>query len=99
MPESGTDNRSNVHLVSNLHDSNKSISSSHDDFNGSEDPATESKNTDKNLSSGSVSIVVYQSFLTAGGSVFKVFLVLFGFIFTQVLITGGDYWISFWYCT
>jgi len=59
--------------------------------------AAKSNNADKR-STGSVSINVYKSYLSANRSVFKVFLVLFCFVLTQVLVSGGDYWISFWYC-
>jgi len=88
----------NAHFISAIHGSNKSISSSHNDVNVSGALATKSKNTNNIRSSGCVSINVYQSYLSAGGSVFKVFYVLFCFILTQIMTTGGDYWISFWYC-
>lgn len=95
-PENDTNNSLNVHMVSTLLGSNKSISSSQNDVNVSGVPAAKSKNTDKIRSSGRVSINVYRSYLCASGSVFKVFLVLFCFILTQVLASGVDYWISFW---
>ncbi|XP_008187158.1 probable multidrug resistance-associated protein lethal(2)03659 isoform X2 [Acyrthosiphon pisum] len=95
-PENDTNNSLNAHMVSTLLGSNKSISSSQNDVNVSGDLAEKSKNTDKSRSSGRVSIKVYRSYLSANGSVFKVFLVLFCFILTQVLATGVDYWISFW---
>jgi len=85
-------------LVSTLPGSNKSISSSQNGVNVSGALAAKSKNTDKSRSSGRVSINVYKSYLSANGSVFKVFFVLFCFILTQVLASGCDYWISFWYC-
>lgn len=39
----------------------------------------------------------YISYFFAGGSTCKVLFCLLLYILTQVLITGGDYWISFWY--
>jgi len=83
--------------VSTLLGSNKSISSSQNDVNVSGALAAKSKNTDEIRSYGRVSIDVYRYYLSANGSVFKVFLVLFCFILTQVLASGVDYWISFWY--
>ncbi|VVC32363.1 Hypothetical protein CINCED_3A001687 [Cinara cedri] len=46
--------------------------------------------------SGNVSPRVYLSYIFAGGSVFKILFLLFICIFTQMLSTGGDYWISYW---
>ncbi|XP_026807567.1 probable multidrug resistance-associated protein lethal(2)03659 isoform X2 [Rhopalosiphum maidis] len=95
-PENDTNNSLNVNLASNLLGSNKSISSSHNDVNINEVLAVKSKNVNKSRSSGRVSINVYLSYLSANGSVFKIFFVFFCFILIQVLTTGGDYWISFW---
>lgn len=39
----------------------------------------------------------YISYFFAGGSTCKVLFCLLLYILTQVLITGGDYWICFWY--
>jgi len=83
-------------LVPTFHGSNKSISSSQNEVNIS--GALAAKNKDKSQLAGHVSINVYRSYLFANGSGFKVFFVLFCFILTQVLASGGDYWISFWYC-
>jgi len=47
-------------------------------------------------SSGNVSRSVYLSYVSAGGNIFKISFLLFVCIFTQVLGTGGDYWISYW---
>jgi len=96
-PDNDTNNSLNVNLVSNLLGSNKSISSSHNDVNINEVLAVKSKNVNKSRSSGRVSINVYLSYLSANGSVLKIFFVFFCFILIQVLTTGGDYWISFWY--
>ncbi|XP_050058893.1 ATP-binding cassette sub-family C member 4-like isoform X5 [Aphis gossypii] len=94
--EPENDTNKSINLVSNTLGSNKSISSSHNDVQINRIPAVKSKNPNKSRSSGSVSINVYLSYLSAGGSVLKVFFILFCFILTQVLTTGGDYWISFW---
>jgi len=47
-------------------------------------------------SSGNVSSSVYLSYVSAGGNIFKISFLLFICIFTQILGTGGDYWISYW---
>ncbi|KAL4089621.1 hypothetical protein QTP88_024632 [Uroleucon formosanum] len=47
-------------------------------------------------SSGNVSSSVYLSYVSAGGNTFKILFLLFICIFTQMLGTGGDYWISYW---
>ncbi|XP_060851388.1 probable multidrug resistance-associated protein lethal(2)03659 [Rhopalosiphum padi] len=47
-------------------------------------------------SSGKVSRSIYLSYISAGGNAFKILFLLFICIFTQMLGTGGDYWISYW---
>lgn len=47
--------------------------------------------------SGNVSSKVYLSYISAGGSVFKISFLLFICISTQMLSTGSEYWISYWY--
>lgn len=47
---------------------------------------------------GRVSKSVYTSYISATENTFQVIFLVFMYIFTQILITGGDYWISFWYC-
>lgn len=47
-------------------------------------------------SSGRVASNVYSSYITAGGSAWKIGLVVFLYVFCQILTTGGDYWISYW---
>lgn len=49
-------------------------------------------------SSGSISLTVYSSYFSAGGNVCKISFLLFMCVFTQVLASGGDYWITYWYC-
>lgn len=48
-------------------------------------------------SSGNISKSVYTSYLSAVGSNCNVFLFFFMFTLTQLLTSGEDYWISFWY--
>jgi len=47
--------------------------------------------------SGSVSKNVYLSYFLAGGSVFKIFFFFTICIITQVLASGGDFWMTYWY--
>lgn len=47
-------------------------------------------------SSGDVSKNVYASYFSAVGSACNVFCFFFMYVLTQVLTTGGDYWISYW---
>lgn len=48
-------------------------------------------------STGKVLCSVYISYIMAGGNVFKISFVIFLCIFTQILCTGCDFWISYWY--
>jgi len=45
---------------------------------------------------GHVTRSVYVSYMSASGSTRKILFCLFMFVVTQVLVTGGDYWICFW---
>lgn len=47
--------------------------------------------------SGNVSRDVYFSYISAGGNVYKIIFLLILCIFNQFLVSGGDYWIAFWY--
>lgn len=47
-------------------------------------------------SMGNVSIGVYLSYFSGGGSVCTILFVLFTCLVTQLLCTGEDYWISYW---
>lgn len=47
-------------------------------------------------SSGNISLTVYSSYFSSGGTVCKVSFLLFMCVFTQVLASGGDYWITYW---
>lgn len=48
-------------------------------------------------SSGSVTYDVYLSYFIAGGKIYKILLFFFACIFTQVLVSSGDLWITYWY--
>lgn len=73
-----------------------SITSSIDEtkFN---DAITEPVEIAETRSSGNVSFNVYLSYILAGGHVCKVICLIFVCCFTQVLASGGDYWITYWY--
>ncbi|KAF0706159.1 putative multidrug resistance-associated protein lethal(2)03659, partial [Aphis craccivora] len=73
----------------------KSIASSIDEnkLNGTQAEPVEVAET---RSSGKVSHSVYLSYISAGGNAFKILFLLLICIFTQVLGTAGDYWISYW---
>lgn len=47
-------------------------------------------------SSGNISLTVYSSYFSAGGNVCKISFLLFMCVFTQMLASGGDYWITYW---
>lgn len=47
-------------------------------------------------SSGNVKKTVYFAYIRAGGNVFKISFLTIVCIVTQVLVTGADYWISYW---
>lgn len=49
--------------------------------------------------SGNVSRDVYFSYISAGGNVYKIILLLVLCVCNQFLASGGDYWIAFWYFT
>lgn len=48
-------------------------------------------------SSGNVSFSVYLTYLFAGGRKYKIIFFIFICILTQVLLSSGDLWITFWY--
>jgi len=48
-------------------------------------------------SSGNISFNVYLSYILSGGHVCKVICLIFVCCFTQVIASGGDYWITYWY--
>ncbi|XP_060873208.1 ATP-binding cassette sub-family C member 4-like isoform X2 [Metopolophium dirhodum] len=73
----------------------QSIASSIEDIqfsNCQEEPAE----TSETRTSGSVSKNVYSSYFLAGGSVCKILFFFIACIFTQVLASGGDFWMAYW---
>lgn len=62
------------------------------------DPQEEPIEVAETRSSGNISLTVYSSYFSAGGNVLKISFLLFMCIFTQALASGGDYWITYWYC-
>lgn len=61
------------------------------------DTITEPVEISGTRSSGNISFNVYLSYIFAGGHVCKVICLIFVCCFTQVLASGGDYWITYWY--
>lgn len=73
----------------------QSIASSIEDIQISESQE-QPADTSETRTSGSVSKKVYSSYYLAGGSCFKI-LFFFGIcILTQVLASGGDFWMTYW---
>lgn len=48
-------------------------------------------------SSGSIAHNVYLSYFIAGGKIYKILLFTFICIFTEVLASSGNLWITYWY--
>jgi len=73
-----------------------SISSSIDDneLNETQDAPIEVAET---RSSGKVSRSIYSLYISSGGNAFSLLFLLFISLFTQMLGTGGDYWLIYWY--
>jgi len=73
----------------------QSIASSIEDiqFSLKEEPAE----TSETRTSGNVSKNVYSSYFLASGSVCKILFFFIICIFTQVLASGGDFWMTYWY--
>jgi len=47
-------------------------------------------------SSGRVSSSIFASYFSAGGTSCQIFCSLFICIFTQILASGGDFWMAYW---
>ncbi|XP_050545468.1 probable multidrug resistance-associated protein lethal(2)03659 [Daktulosphaira vitifoliae] len=45
---------------------------------------------------GTVALGVYSSYFAAGGHCFIINFLLFMCVFTQIVASGGDYWVNFW---
>lgn len=73
-----------------------SVSSSIDE-NKFNDTITEPVEIAETRSSGNTSFNVYFSYILAGGHVCKAICLIFVCCLTQVLASGGDYWITYWY--
>lgn len=52
---------------------------------------------EESCSSGNIPLSVYLSYLFAGGRKFKIIFFISISILTQVFISGGDLWITYWY--
>lgn len=91
------ENKKNVKTSSILstYGSNDSIKSLINKFNLDETLKQPIQDTEIR-SFGHVSKNVYMAYVSAGGSTCKIGLLLFVYFLCQILITGGDYWISFW---
>lgn len=78
------------------HDSALNVSSPVEEtkFN---DTKTEPVEIAETCSSGNIPFNVYLSYFLAGGHWCKVICLIFVCVFTQVLASGGDYWITYWY--
>ncbi|CAH1738398.1 unnamed protein product [Aphis gossypii] len=72
-----------------------SVSSSIDE-NKFNDTITEPVEIAETRSSGNTSFNVYFSYILAGGHVCKAICLIFVCCLTQVLASGGDYWITYW---
>lgn len=82
--------------ISSRRGSNESILSSIEEKQISESQAEPIK-VAETRSFGNVSFSVYLSYISAGGNVCKISFLIFICIFTQLMSTGGDYWINVWY--
>lgn len=85
------------HTILSRQISIQSVASSNDESKHLE-TQTEPIEIAETRSSGNISLTVYSSYFSAGGNTCKISFLLFMCIFTQVLASGGDYWITFWYC-
>lgn len=46
---------------------------------------------------GSVSYSVYSSYLYAGGNTCNILFIFFICVFMQIIASGGDFWLTYWY--
>lgn len=83
------------------HNTGSKLDSRHSASSNSENKQTSvitaSKEKEKNRPSVNIPINVYVTYLSASGSFCRIILFFSLFVFTQVMITGGDYWLGFWY--
>lgn len=88
--------RTDSHTVLSSRNSYHSTGSPIDEFNLGRDQNNQIEIPETG-SSGDISISIYSSYFSAGGSSKTLYFLLFICIFTQVLASGGDVWVSFWY--
>lgn len=83
----------------NRQESMLSVASSIDEtkFNDTITEPVEIAETRSSGCSFNSSFNVYFSYILAGGHVCKVICLIFVCCLTQVLASGGDYWITYWY--
>lgn len=93
---SSNNNESAVHVDVFLGSPQQSDSPSIDDSKINGVAETKPVEVAETSSSGNVSHEVYFSYISAGGSVIQISCLIFICILTQILGTGGDYWISYW---
>jgi len=82
-----------AHTAQNLSVSNVASSVEEIEIN---DAHAEPVSTAETRSSGNVGFYIYSSYIFAGGRYCKVLSLLLVCIFTQVLASGSDYWITYW---
>ncbi len=58
--------------------------------------ATQEELVEESHSSGSVSYAFYWQYLTSGGGIISVFLLILNGLIFQTLFSGSDYWLSIW---
>ncbi|XP_025422003.1 probable multidrug resistance-associated protein lethal(2)03659 isoform X2 [Sipha flava] len=87
--------RTNPHTILQSRNSCHSTESSTDELNFEHDQNNQIE-IPETCSNGDISISIYSSYFSAGGSSKTLYFLLFICIFTQVLASGGDFWISFW---
>lgn len=81
---------SNESVLSCVNESKKNSSVKCIGIQQNEEPETRS--------SGNVSKSIYVSYFSASGNIYEVFLLFIMCLITQILISGGEYWITYWYC-
>lgn len=89
-------NRNNDDLNINAYSSNENIASSIEKLNDITAETNEEPKEPESRSSGHVSKKVYFTYLSAGGSTFKVLFLFSIYFITRALYIGGDFWIHIW---
>lgn len=95
-------NSSNANPCLSIRGSKESILSCVDEskiINGSLNSVDEKPNEEpETRSSGNMSKSIYVSYFSASGNMYQVFISFVMYLITQILISGGEYWITYWYC-